>query len=174
MSPERSDAGFLAVGRVTRAHGIRGEVAVMPLSQIESRFEAGSRLLVEGLGRTVTVSSARPNRGHGLLVAFDEVPGRTEAEALAGRYLLIPAALAGELPDGEYWPHLLVGCEVATEEGRALGTIREVIHTPANDIWATEGPDGEVLLPALRDVVRTVDLAGRRVVVREVPGLTEP
>ena len=63
---------------------------------------------------------------------------------------------------------------LATEEGRALGTIREVIHTPANDIWATEGPDGEVLLPALRDVVRTVDLAGRRVVVREVPGLTEP
>jgi 16S rRNA processing protein RimM len=163
---------FIAVGRITRAHGVRGEIAVLPLSQIESRFEPGSRLLVEGLDRTVTVASARPYRGHGLLLVLEGVADRTQAEALAGRYLVIPSSEAGALPEGEFWPHQLVGCEVVTEDGRSLGRIREVIRTPANDVWAADGLDGEVLLPALKDVVRTVDVAGKLVVVRDVPGLT--
>jgi 16S rRNA processing protein RimM len=164
---------FIAVGRVTRAHGVKGEVAVLPLSQVESRFEAGSRLLVEGLDHTLTVEASRPHR-HRLLVRFDEILGRDQAEALQGRYLLVDAEEAPPLPDGEFWPHQLVGCEVVIEGGRSLGHVREVIHTAANDVWVAEGPDGEVLVPALREVVTNVDLGTRRVEVRAVPGLTVP
>lgn len=160
------------MGRITRAHGVKGEVSVLPLSEVPSRFDPGSRLFAgEGSDRPLTVASARPHRAR-LIVAFEEVGDRDQAEGLGGVYLFVPTATAPSLPKGAYWPHDLVGCDVVTEEGRSLGTIREVVHGPANDLWATEGEAGEVLVPALKDVVREVDLPGKRVVVREVPGLT--
>jgi len=172
-APGKDEISLIAVGRVTHAHGIKGELAVLPLSQVEARFEPGSRLLVEGTDRSLTVASARPHR-HRLLVIFDEVSSRDEAEGLQGRYLMIAASQVPSLPEGEFWPHQLIGARVETEEGRSLGRIREVIHTAANDVWAVEGNQGEVLVPALRDVVRSVDLEASRVVVRELPGLTSP
>ena len=58
------------------------------------------------------------------------------------------------------------------DDGRPLGRLQEVIHTPANDVWAVQGPQGEVLIPALQDVVAEVRLADRRIRVHDVPGLT--
>lgn len=167
------DVPFVAVGRITRAHGIRGEVAVLPLSQVESRFEPGSKLVLEGLDRTLTVTESKPHR-HGLLLRFDEIPDRDQAEALHGRYLFVPASEVPRLPEGEFWPHQLLGCEIVTEGGRSLGSIREIVRTPANDVWVAEGADGEALVPALKDVVAKVDIDARRVVVREIAGLTAP
>lgn len=172
-SQAEAEVGFVAVGRITRAHGIKGEVAVLPLSQVESRFEPGSRLLLEGEDRTLTVTGSKPHRQR-LLVRFEEVEDRDQAESLNGRYLMVPASEVPPLPDGEYWPHQLLGSEVVTESGRSLGRISEVVRTPANDVWVADGPDGQALVPALKDVVETVDLSARRVVVREVPGLTAP
>ena len=165
---------YLAVGRITRAHGIRGEVAVLPLTQVGSRFERGSRLLVgESDKRPMVVSSSRPHRDR-MLVFFEGVGDRDAAEALQGTYLFVPASDAPPLPEGEFWPHELIGCEVVTDGGRTLGRLQEVIHTRANDVWTVRGDDGgEVLVPALRTVVGDVDLVARRIVVREVPGLTD-
>jgi 16S rRNA processing protein RimM len=164
---------FIAVGRITRAHGIHGEVAVLPLSQVESRFEPESRLFVEDADRWLTVRSSRPHRQR-LLVRFLEIEDRTSAEELGGRYLVVPASAVPAAPEGEFWPHELVGCEMVTDDGRSLGRVREIIHTPANDVWMAGGPDGEVLVPALKDLVLEVDVPGRLVVVRAVPGLTAP
>jgi 16S rRNA processing protein RimM len=165
---------FVAVGRITRAHGVKGEVAVLPLSQVADRFEPGSRVLAGEDGRRVlTVAEARPHRSR-LLVTFEGVGDRDQAEALQGTYLFVPASDAPSLPPGEYWTHDLIGCQVITENGRPLGVLREVIRTPANDVWAVEGEDGETLVPALKDVVREVDLDARRIVVREIAGLTAP
>jgi 16S rRNA processing protein RimM len=109
-----------------------------------------------------------------MLVAFEGLSDRNDAERLRGEYLFVPSSDAPSLPEGEFWTHDLVGCDVTTVGGRALGRIREVIHTPANDVWAAQGEEGEVLIPALKDVVAEVNLAERCVVVREVPGLTAP
>jgi 16S rRNA processing protein RimM len=165
---------WVAVGRITRAHGVKGEVAVLVLSQVAERFQPGSRLFLdEGDTRPMTVTAARPHRQR-LLVQFDQVGDRDAAEALQGSYLFVPASAAPSLPEGEFWTHDLIGCEVTTSGGRSLGHIREVIHTPANDVWSAEGEHGEVLIPALKDVVERVDVPGRRVVVREIEGLTVP
>ena len=165
---------WIAVGRITRAHGLKGEMAVLPLSQVESRFQPGSHLFVGEHGdRPVTVSSSRPHRQR-VLLSFEEVRDRTEAERLRGEFLFVPASYAPALPEGEYWAHELIGCEAVTESGRSLGRIREVIHTPANDVWAADGEQGEVLIPALKDVVTLVDVAGKRIVAKDVPGLTAP
>lgn len=167
--------GYIAVGRITRAHGLRGEVAVLPLTQFGSRFERGSRLLAgEGEDRPMVVSSSRPHRDR-MLVFFEGIRDRDAAEALQGTYLFVPASALPPLPEGEFWPHELIGCVVITDGGKTLGRLREVIHTQANDVWSVQGDDGtEVLVPALKDVVGDVDVEAGRIVVRAVPGLTVP
>jgi len=162
----------LVVGKVTKAHGLRGEVTVLVLTEVPERFDPGSVLTLED-GRTLTVSGTRPDRGR-LLVTFAEVADRTAAEQLGGQYLFVSRDLAPELPEGSFWPHELEGLEIVTESGRSLGEIREVVLGVANDIWVAGAPGAGTLVPALKDVVVSVDVAGRRVVVRDVPGLTAP
>jgi 16S rRNA processing protein RimM len=159
------------VGRITRAHGVRGEVAVLVLSEIEGRFAAGSRLLLED-GRALTVRASRPNRGR-LLVTFEGVPDRTAAEPLGGSYLFVDRGDVPSAPQDAFWPHDLEGCDVVTEGGHSLGRISEIVHGEANDVWVATGGDRETLVPALKDVVTSVDVAARRIVIREVPGLTD-
>ncbi|HXY72773.1 MAG TPA: ribosome maturation factor RimM [Actinomycetota bacterium] len=175
MSSPEPPVPWVAVGRITRAHGIRGEVKVLPLTDVEERFTPASRLFLgESQERPLTVAASRPDRGR-LLVRFEEIPDRTTAEALTGAYLFVPADSSPPLPEGEFWPHQLIGAEVLTESGRPLGTLREVVHTNANDVWITRDDGGaESLVPALRDVIVSVDTDARLVVVREVPGLTAP
>jgi 16S rRNA processing protein RimM len=144
----------------------------MVLTEVPDRFLPDSALLLED-GRALTVEETRPDR-RWLLVRFREVADRTAAERLQGAYLFVDAADIADVPEGSYWPHQLEGCEVFTEDGRSLGVITEVVLGVANDIWVARSGDEEVLIPALKDVVVSVDLDVRRVVVREIPGLTAP
>jgi 16S rRNA processing protein RimM len=167
------DRPSIAVGTVARAHGVRGEVAIRVHSDNPERFAPGNVFFLED-GRSLTVASSRPH-GARTLVRFEGIDDRSAADTLRGATLLVPESALPPLPEGSFWPHELEGCELVVEgEGRVLGTIRDVLHTPANDVWVADGPDGEVLVPALREVVAEVDVASRRVVVRPVPGLTVP
>lgn len=164
---------LVAVGRIGRAHGVRGEVSVLSLTEVESRFAPGSVLLLDD-GRPLTVLSSRPHGGR-LLVRFDTIENREDAADLRGRPLLVRSSDLPEIEEGgRFWVRDVVGLEVVTESGRTLGPVREVLANPANDLWVTGRPgEREVLIPALRDVVMEVDLESRRVVVREVPGLID-
>jgi 16S rRNA processing protein RimM len=142
---------------------------VRPLSEVASRFEPGSVLRLED-DRTLTVERSRPHRDH-VLVKFEEVGDRSEADAFRGSVLLIDADQAPPIEEADrFWIHQVVGLEVVTEGGRSLGRIREVEGNPANDLWVTEGG---ALIPAVREVVVAVDLAAGRVTIRELPGLLE-
>ena len=167
------DEPTVVVGRITKAHGLRGEVAVQVFSDNPDRFADGARVFLDD-GRALTVGAARW-AGARMLVRFEGVPDRTAAEALRGRSLVVPRSMLPELADGEYWPHQLIGCEVTTEAGRSLGRVTDVIENPANDLWAATDDAGvETLLPAIRDVVVEVDVAAGRILVRDLPGLTVP
>jgi 16S rRNA processing protein RimM len=163
----------VAVGRITRPHGIRGELAVMVLSEVEDRFAPGATVWLED-GRALTVESARAH-GDRLLVRFREVADRTQAEAVAKALLVVPETMSPPLPDGSWWDHDLVGCQVVTDTGRDLGELADVIHTAANDVWSILDDAGtETLVPVLHDVLVDVDIEGKRIVVRAIPGLTLP
>jgi 16S rRNA processing protein RimM len=165
------DEPTVAVGRVARAHGVQGEVAVLVLSEVEDRFAPGATLWLED-GRALTVESSRPHRGR-LLVRFREVRDREQAEGLQRALLVVPESSSPSLPEGSWWDHQIEGCAVETDRGRALGTVREVIHTAANDVWSVVSEDGvETLVPVLNDVLASVDVAAKRIVVREIAGLT--
>jgi 16S rRNA processing protein RimM len=161
----------VAVGRITRAHGIHGEVAVLVLSEVEDRFADGATLWLED-GRPLTIASSR-RHGDRLLVRFREVHDREQAAALQRATLVVPESSSPSLPEGSWWDHQIEGCLVETDGGRALGTVREVIHTAANDVWSVVNDDGtETLVPVLNDVLVSVEVEAKRIVVHEVPGLT--
>lgn len=167
------DEPTVVVGKVTKAHGLRGEVTVLPLTDNPDRFATGNVVYLQD-GRALSIREAR-NNGARLLVTFEGVGDRTAAEALGGSMLVVPESDLPELPEGTYWPHELVGCEVVTAAGRSIGTIADVVANPANDIWVTAASDGqEILVPAIRQVIAEVDIAARRVRVHEVPGITAP
>jgi 16S rRNA processing protein RimM len=167
------DESTVAVGRITRAHGVQGELAVLVISEVPGRFADGETVWLED-GRTLTVESSRPHKDR-LLVRFREVQSREQAEALQRALLVVPESLSPELPEGSWWDHRIVGCALETDTGRALGTVRDVIHTAANDVWSAVDDEGtETLIPVLQDVILDVDMDAKRIVVREIPGLTTP
>jgi 16S rRNA processing protein RimM len=167
------DESTVAVGRITRAHGVQGELAVLVISEVPGRFADGETVWLED-GRTLTVESSRPHKDR-LLVRFREVQTREQAEALQRALLVVPESLSPELPEGSWWDHRIVGCAIETDTGRALGTVHDVIHTAANDVWSAVDDEGtETLIPVLRDVILNVDMDAKRIVVREIPGLTMP
>jgi 16S rRNA processing protein RimM len=163
----------VVVGRITRPHGVRGELSVMVLSEVPGRFDAGATVFLED-GRALTVATSRPHKDR-VLVTFFELTDRESADALRGAVLFVPESSSPPLAEGSWWDHQLVGCSVATDRGRELGDLRQVIHTAANDVWsAVDGSGVETLIPVLRDVLVSVDTDATRIVVREIPGLTVP
>jgi 16S rRNA processing protein RimM len=163
----------VVVGRITRPHGVRGELTVMVLSEVPGRFDAGATVFLED-GRALTIATSRPHKDR-VLVTFSEVTDRESADALRGAILVVPESTSPPLAEGSWWDHQLVGCSVVTESGIELGELRQVIHTAANDVWsAVDGSGVETLIPVLRDVLVSVDTDARRIVVREIPGLTVP
>ena len=163
----------VVVGRVTRAHGVSGEVAIRNRSDNPERWIDGA-VVHTPEGRPLTVASVRPHADR-LLVRFEEIHDRTAAEAIRGAELSVPISTLPPLREGEWWPHDLEGCDVRTQAGRDLGTVREVVPNPANDLWvAVDRLGRETLVPALRSLLIEVDVAAKRIVVRDVPGLTVP
>ncbi len=163
----------VVVGKVTRSHGLKGELSVLVLSDNPNRFDEGSSVFTEG-GRELVVQACRRN-GARLLVTFQGVVDRTAADALRGTMLVVPVSMLPDLEPGEFWPHQLEGCEVVTESGRSLGRLTDVIPNPTNDIWVVVDDDGtESLLPAISQVISDVDLKAARVLVKDIAGLTAP
>jgi 16S rRNA processing protein RimM len=176
----------LAVGRVIRPHGVRGEVVVEILTDSpEQRLAVGSVLETDPPGAgPLRISEVRPLHGRGegdrrgssagrLLVLFDEYADRDVADALRGVYLLVDSATVPEPDDpDELNDHQLVGLQALTPDGEQLGSVVRVEHAPASDLLVLSRPDGrQALVPFVKAIVPEVDLAGGRVVLTPPEGL---
>jgi 16S rRNA processing protein RimM len=178
MANANERKSYLAVGQIVGPHGIRGEVKVQPMTDFPERFKAGTTVFLgEGAGevdaRPIEIVSSRPNLDQ-VLVLFAGIKDRTAAEALRWQYVLIPEDEAMPLGEHENYLHDLIGLSVVTTDGQALGKLTEVVLTPANDVYVVRGEQGEVLVPATREVVAKVDLAARTMTVALPEGLLAP
>jgi 16S rRNA processing protein RimM len=172
----------VVVGRIGKPHGIRGEVTVdVRTDEPERRFAPGTALRCRppqgshSPFATVTVTRARWHQST-LLVTFEELADRNAAEAARGIVLHadIPVDASPDDPD-EYYDHQLVGLAAYDLDGTALGEVTGVVHGGAQDLLGIRTPDGrDTLVPFVRALVPEVDLAGRRVVVADRPGLVTP
>ena len=155
---------MIRVGQVVGAFGIQGAVKVLPLTDFEDRFKSGASLYLGGEAYPVEWSRTG---SHGLVVKFEGMDTRTLAELHRGKYLEVPPAEAKPLPAGAFYHHQLVGLDVFTARGDALGTIADVLERPANDVWVARRGSIEQLIPATREAVLDVDLEARRVTVAD-------
>ena len=173
--------GFAIVGRIRKAHGIRGEVVVEPLTDAPDAVFAAGRRVFAGTadgdrardGAELIVDTVRPFR-EGLLVRFDHIPDRTAAELWRDRYLLLPLAELTPPSDNEVYIHELVGMTIVLRSGETLGEVLEVYELPqglALDVKRTSG--GTVMLPFSADVVKRVDAAARLVEVDPPEGMLD-
>jgi len=168
--PRVPEPRFLAVGRVLRPHGVRGELRVALLTDYPERLPLHHTLYLGPELRPYAVEGVRFHKG-AALIKLAGCNDRSEAEALRGQLVQIPVEAAVPLEEGEYYQFQVVGMEVVTQEGERLGRVAEVLETGANDVYIVRGPRGEVLIPAIEDVVQELDLEERRMVVAVLPGL---
>ncbi|MGE5239227.1 MAG: ribosome maturation factor RimM [Chloroflexota bacterium] len=163
-----SDRGgeLVTIGRVVKEWGVRGEVRVAPLSTSTECFESlrevavampGKRGVDEGeyvwkMVRSVSV------RGASVILAFDDCRSPEEARKYRGAFLRMTASEIEPLPEGVYYHHQIVGLTVVTVEGERLGKVEEIIETGSNDVYVVRGQGREYLVPAVRDVVKGINL----------------
>lgn len=168
-NPDNSEAWDLLTGEITSPHGLRGEANVYPHTDYPERFtefkEIGLRRNDQWLG-VIRVISARVT-GRRVVIKFDGIDSIDVIEQLRGVQLLIPKSWAAPLEEGEYYYHQLMGMNVVTTEGEALGQITDIWPTGANDVYETP----LALIPAVHDIIREIDVLQGRMLVEARPGL---
>jgi 16S rRNA processing protein RimM len=151
---------------------LRGEVTVEVLTDFPERFDS-IEVAYLGDSQQADACAVTATRWHKdrVLLTLQGCEDRTAAEKLRGLMVQVPIEEAMMLPEDEYYPHELVGLDVVTAEGEDLGRISEVIFTKANEVYVVIGPRGQILLPAIADVVERVDLDSGQMTVRLLEGL---
>jgi len=112
--------------------------------------------------------------GQDVVAHFAGCRSREQAERLRGQVLWIRAELLPALPEGVYYHYQILGLQVVTDDGRALGTVAEILKTGANDVYVVRGEAGEILLPAIESVIRRVAPAEGTLTVHLIEGLVPP
>lgn len=164
--PTDASPPLLRAAHVRRPHGVRGELRVEPLGGDAARFEAGLQLRVEGDGRTLVVTGARPTGDGDVLLSLEGVTSRDAADGLRDAYLCVEAGDARLLGADEWFVHQLVGLRAVTPEGEPLGVVEDVEEYAAHEVLVVRDGGAVRRLPMVRAFVEAVDLAGGTVVVR--------
>ena len=162
--------GRITIGRVGAPQGIHGEMRVIPLTDFAERFDGLKEVMVGD--EMLHIESLRYHKQF-VLMKFREYPVREDAMALTGRLLTVDRSEAAPLGDGEFYTFDIIGLHVFDADGQELGVVENVLRTGSNDVYQARGVDGrELLIPALKAVVKEIDVKGGRMVV-ELPEVLE-
>ena len=164
MTEESAPAAPVTIGRIVAPHGIRGELKVESLTDFPERFDAGSRVWINGEQWVVQRGRIQ---GRSVILQLRGLETRNDAETLRNAELTVPEPTRIE-EEGVYYLHDIVGLPVFDVSGESLGKLADVLSTGATDVYVVRGDRGELLLPALDDVITEVDVAGGRIVA-DVP-----
>jgi 16S rRNA processing protein RimM len=159
----------VVIGRIVAPFGIRGELKVTVQTDFPERFAAGeSVVLNRPTGRVAyRIERSTPNKG-GITLKLEGVKTREDAEELRDIDIIIDQSELRELESGRFYVFDIVGLKVVTDDGREQGTVTEVLHSGANDVYVTSTG---LCIPALKTVVAEIDLKRGVMVIRAVPGL---
>ena len=168
-------AVWIPFGRLTRAHGVRGELRLVPHNR-DDDFPRGIervRIEVKSTGpQVVEVERVRSTSG-AVLITFGGVEDRNSAAALAGAELCLAKEDLPSLSDGEFYLHELVGLRAVDEDSEDLGIVAAINEVQGRDLIVIVSPHGERLLPLTDDTVQQLDRSGGLATVRVPPGLWE-
>lgn len=167
--------GHVMVGEIVAAHGIDGTVRVVPTTDFPDRLLSCPRVVVDKLGGAVEVLGARAHQGT-IIMRVAGVLTRDGAEKLRGAKVMMAENDLPPLPEGQYYWHQLVGLQVREwDTGRDLGVVSRMIRTgAAQDVFEIRRPDAkDFLVPAIKQVVKRIDLNARVMEVELIPGLED-
>lgn len=166
-SLEKSEPEFLALGKVGRTHGLRGELWVDVWTDFPDRLQAGKAVFIGNKHREYVIRTFRqPARG---LISFEGISTPEEAAVLVNQIIFGRTEDAPVLAEGNYYHHELIGIIVVNPEGEKLGQITEIIQTGANDVYVVHTSDEskpEILIPAIKTVIISVDKAKNQMIVK--------
>jgi 16S rRNA processing protein RimM len=172
-SPAAGEPAFLAVGKVRRPHGVRGEALVEIYTSFPERLKPGLEVFLGQNHLPLKISSCRTHN-EGLLLAFEGITSPEQMGQFRNQILFTSRKTAPKLSKGEYYQYELIGMEVEDESGTLLGKVTDVFETGANDVYEVTDANGrEILLPAITEVILEVDLEKKKMRVHLLPGLLE-
>ena len=157
------------VGQIVGVHGLSGSVRVRVSSDVPHRFDVGQSLDI--CGKSYSITSSTRTHNDQVILNFDGVDSSDSARALVGESVTVPETSVPPLPEGEYFHFQLIGMKVLTEDGEYLGLLREILETGSNDVYVVSGDSGELLIPALANVILNVQVTEGVMVVRLMEGL---
>jgi len=163
------------VGKIAGAHGVKGTSKISVYVESLTIFKPGTILLVcspDGSEKGYEIDWIKPH-SNGALLALKNVTSREQAKTLAGSELYIKRARLPKLEDGAYYWFDLIGLKVYTRNDRYLGCLDAIIETGANDVYVVKKDDREILIPALKSVVREIDIGSRIMRVQLPEGLED-
>ncbi len=162
----------MLVGRIAAAHGVRGDLKVQPLTDFPERFQRLGSIFV-GPSHEERLITAAHRRGDAVIIRLQDVESREEAQALRGVELWVPRAEATPLPPGQFYHDDIIGLQVQTADGALVGVVSDILVTGANDVYVVDGDEGEILIPAIADVVVGIEVDQGRITVNPMPGMLE-
>jgi len=168
MGKEPAPPESLCVGRILAPWGIRGEVKVEVLTDFPERFAPRKVVYLNTI--PLEIERCRPHKQH-MVVKLATIDSIEAAEKLRGQDLTIPSSELYPLPQGRYYTFQLIGLKVVTTERQTLGRITDIMSTASNDVYIVEGKRGEILIPAIEDVVKSIDLEKGKMVIEAIEGL---
>lgn len=162
---------FLVIGKILRAHGVRGEVRVLPHTDLPERFSWLKEVYIgERDPKPIAIEGVRFHQNL-VLLKFAGYDFRDQIDVLKGEFLLVRIEDAIPLEEDEYFLFQLVDMPVYTDEGQYLGEIKDVIETGANNVFVIRGEGKDILLPDTKEVVVDIDFDNGRLTVHLLPGL---
>lgn len=167
-SLDPSEPAFILVGKLRRAHGVKGEI---PIEIYTESVELLSPGCIVYIGRTLDLYTIEETRWKQqlLLVKFKEIDDRTVVSQLTNKSVYLMESQLPPLGDDEYYDHELIGVDVFFESGEYAGVLTEVLQTGANDVYLLVGPDGkEILIPAIDDMILEIDLVENKMVIMKL------
>jgi 16S rRNA processing protein RimM len=172
-SPQPGEPVFVAVGKLRRPHGVRGEIIMEVYTDFPERLEVGMVLYAGETRQTLTLTRRRWHQD-ALLLTFEGYTTPESVGLLRNQIVYVRAAELPSLPEGEYYHHQLLGMQVVDDSGRLLGMVAEILETGANDVLVVRAESGrEVLLPMIDEVVLDIDLKAKQIRVHLLPGILD-
>ncbi len=166
---------YINIGKIVTTQGHRGEVRVFPLTDFPERFDHMDEVLIykNGERKTYHIEKTRRHKGF-IILKFREVPDMNAALSLKGALLQVTSEQLVSLPEDTYYIFEIIDLDVYTAGGEWLGKVTDVLTTGANDVYVVqEGDKRPLLIPALKSVIRNIDLGQKRMVVDLPPGLRD-
>ena len=163
----------ITIGMVVKAHGLKGDLKIQSSTWRPERFTDLKNIWLEGKDGRVHWLTPRRVRieSNAIYIRFKEAPVREYAQPLIGGRLFVDEGERDKLPEDLFYIDDLIGCKVTCSIHGDLGTIVDVMDTLANDVWQVNGPRGEVLIPAIQEMVDSVDIEAKQIQVTLLDGL---